>query len=237
MRRPGEGLIVDRTGGDWSAVWYAFDDQSLSTWLYLQGAAPADGEAWMPTVYRSGVGSGGQRLAAIGRASLSRMDDGGPILSFEIDGRVGSQRLIDFGRECPVDRGTPRDLSGLWYDPARAGEGYGVWISPAYEFYGFFGHDARGQPRYLAAEGRGFAFLGDRTLALTAYRGACLFCRDSPRVGEAVGELRRSFAPSLSPILMTVEATFGAGVIGGISRRETLERLGGEGAGFGCEKL
>jgi hypothetical protein len=56
-------------------------------------------------------------------------------------------------------------------------------------------------------------------------------------VGEAVGELRRSFAPSLSPILMTVEATFGAGVIGGISRRETLERLGGEGAGFGCEKL
>ena len=236
VRRPGEGLIVDRTGGDWSAVWYAFDDQGLSTWLYLQGAAPAGGEAWTPTVYRSGVGSGGQRLAAIGRASLSRMDDGGPILSFEIDGRVGSQRLADFGRNCPVDRGTPRDLSGLWYDPARAGEGYGVWITPAYEFYGFFGHDARGQPRYLAAEGRGFAFLGDRTLALTAYRGSCLFCRDSPRVGEAVGELRRSFAPSLSPILMNVEAIFGAGVIGGISRRETLERLGGEAAGFGCEK-
>lgn len=234
VRRPGEGLIVDRTGSDWSGVWYAFDDAGRSTWLYLQGAAPADGHAWTPTVYRSAVGAGGQRLATIGRASLSRVDDGGPVFSFEIDGRVGSQRLLDFGRECPVDRGTPRDLSGLWYDPARSGEGYGVWITPGYEFYGLFAHDARGQPRYLSAEGQGFAILGDRELALTAYRGACLFCSAGTRTGEAVGDFRRSFAPSLSPILTTVEATFGSGLTGVISRRETLERLGGDAAGFGC---
>lgn len=57
--RPGEGLMVDRTGADWSAVWYVFDDAGASTWLYLQGPRPAAGEAWTPTVYRSAVGAGG----------------------------------------------------------------------------------------------------------------------------------------------------------------------------------
>jgi hypothetical protein len=226
--RAGEGLLVDRTGGDWSGVWYAFDDAGTSTWLYLQGAAPADGAAWTPLVYRSALGASGQRLAVVGRGSLAVVDDGDPVWTFEIDGRVGSQRLLDLGRGCPVDRGAARDLSGLWYDPAIAGEGYGIWITPSYEFYGLFTYDARGEPRYLSAEGVRFSVLGDRRLPLAAYRNACLFCPQGERRGEMVGELERIFAPSLSPILTRIEATLGTGVRGGVSRNETLERLGGE---------
>jgi hypothetical protein len=232
--RPGEGLIVDRAGDDWAAVWYAFDDSGASTWLYLQGAKPGVGEAWTPTVYRSALRASGQRLAVVGRASLATIDGDGPVLSFEIEGRVGSQRLLDFGRGCPVHEGVPRDLSGLWYDPELVGEGYGVWITPGYEFYGLFSHDARGQPRYLSAEGGGFNALGSRQFPLVAYRNACIFCPRGERMGEVVGEFERSFAPSLSPILARAEATFGAGVQGGRSRRDVLERLGGTTAGFGC---
>lgn len=232
--RPGEGLMVDRTGPDWSGVWFAFDDAGDSTWLYLQGPRPAAGEAWTPMVYRSAVGAAGQRLAIVGRASLAVIDDAGPVFTFEVDGRAGSQRLFDFGRGCPIDRGVPRDLSGLWYDPAIAGEGYGLWITPDYEFYSLFTHDARGQPRYLTAEGRGFSVLGDRRLPLAAYRNACLFCPRGVRSGETVGTFERLFAPALSPILTRVEATLGAGIAGGVSRAEVLERLGGENGGLGC---
>ncbi len=232
--RSGEGLMVDRAGTDWSGIWYAFDDTGASTWLYLQGEAPADGAAWAPTVYRSAMGASGQRLAQVGRASLSVIDGGAPVWSFEIDGRVGSQRLFDFGRGCPVDRGVARDLSGLWYDPAFAGEGYGLWITPGYEFYGLFTHDARGEPRYLSAEGAGFSVLGDRQLPLAAYRNACLFCPRGERRGETVGELDRTFAPAFGSIRTRVEATLGAGVRGGVFRGETLERLGGAAGGLGC---
>lgn len=232
--RPGEGLIVDRAAGDWAGIWYAFDEAGKSTWLYLQGAAPVDGAAWAPTIYRSAMGGGGQRLATVGRGHLAILDDEGPVFSFELDGRVGSQRLADFGRGCPVDRGVPRDLSGLWYDPGVPGEGYGVWITPSYEFYGLFSHDARGQPRYLSAEGGGFNLLGSRQLPLVAYKNACIFCPRGQRMGDVVGELERSFAPALSPILARAEATFGAGVQGGLSRRDVLERLGGDTAGLGC---
>lgn len=232
--RAGEGLMVDRSGGDWFGVWYAFDDAGLATWFYLQGAAPIGGAAWTPTVYRSAVGGGGQRLAAVGRGSLAMIDTGDPVWTFEVDGRVGSQRFFDFGRGCPDDRGTPRDLSGLWYDPAIAGEGYGLWITPGYEFYGLFTHDARGVPRYLAAEGPGFSALGDRRLPVRAYRSACLFCVAGIRSGEDVGTLDRLFAPALSPILTRIEATLGSGVRGGVARNEVLERLGGESGGLGC---
>ncbi|GAB3740538.1 hypothetical protein GCM10028794_25370 [Silanimonas algicola] len=232
--RPGEGLIVDRAGSNWSGIWYAFDDAGASTWLYLQGEAPADGAAWAPTIYRSAMGNGGRRLAVVGRGSLAVLDGGAPVWSFEVDGRVGSQRLFDFGRGCPVDRGAPRDLSGLWYDPAYAGEGYGLWITADYEFYGLFTHDARGEPRYLSAEGGGFRVLGSRRLPLVAYRNACLFCPRGERRGETVGDLDRAFAPSLSPILTRVDAVLGTGLRGGVARNETLERLGGETAGLGC---
>lgn len=130
--------------------------------------------------------------------------------------------------------GSRRDLSGLWYDPARTGEGYGIWITPGYEFHGLFTHDQRGQPRYLAAEGEGFSVLGERTLPLVAYRNACLFCERGSRVGEPVGTLRRSFAPALSPILTRVEATLGSTVPGVVWRSEVLERLGADTGGLGC---
>jgi hypothetical protein len=235
--RSGEGLMVDRAGGEWSGIWYLFDDTGVSTWLYLQGQAPADGAAWTPTIYRSSIGSGGQRLAIVGRGNLATVDDGAPVWSFEIDGRVGSQRLFDFGRGCPFDRGAPRDLSGLWYDPTLAGEGYGLWITSEYEFYGLFTHDARGEPRYLSAEGGGFSAFGSRRLPLAAYRSACLFCPRSARLAETVGDFERTFSFSLTSILTRVTSTLGAGVPGGLFRNETLERLGGEAGGLGCPSL
>lgn len=98
---------------------------------------------------------------------------------------------MPLGRGCPRTAGQPVDASGHWFDPARAGNGYGVQFWPGYELFAAFTYDGQGSPLHLVAELPRFG--GDSaSLPLQRLLGACPTCPYAEPRREPAGTLSRS---------------------------------------------
>lgn len=189
--RAGSGILVYPAGNDAAALWYTYDDSGQPTWYYLQGPRTTVAYGWSGRLYRSAWFGSTNRLVDVGRASLMPDGTGGVTFSYSIDGTSGSEALAFFGGGCPTFGGAPLNVSGHWFNPARAGSGFSVQMFPNYEFYLLFVYDQRGLPRFLVAEANGVG-AASRDLVLQQTRGSCPLCAyAAPESRADVGRLRR----------------------------------------------
>ena len=127
--------------------------------------------------------------------------------------------------------GVPRDASGHWFDPTRAGTGYSVQLFDNYEFYAFFGHDEFGSARYLVAElpARGAI---TESMPLVQVRGYPNSLSPSPLLRTTVGTLTRTFnGGTLSNV--SVNGTLASPLAGSINQSDNVVPLGST---QGCER-
>ena len=150
--RPGAGLFVHPAGNQWAGILYSYDAEGLPTWYYLQAPSPDAAGQWSSVVFRSQWAEGRNRLVPVGDALLTALASDRALLTLTIGDRHWRQTLEGFGGGCPSIGGSIRNLSGHWFDTARAGSGYTVQLFPNYEFYALYLYDAMGQPRFLVAE-------------------------------------------------------------------------------------
>lgn len=198
--RPGSGLFIYPAGNQWAGLWYAYDALGQPTWYYVQADAPPSHGVWRTTVFRSTWAQGRNRLTAVGELVVTPLASDRFAVSFLLEGRLGREEYVSFGRGCPTFDGLTRDASGLWFDPRRSGTGYSVQLLPGYEFLAFFAYDAWGEPRFLVAE-RGSVGGAVDELPLEQLRGTPPSLVENPapsappqRIG--VGMLRRTFTAS-----------------------------------------
>lgn len=231
--RSGHGLFLYPAGSDWAGLWYTYLQDGSSTWYYLQGRAPGANGQWRGTIYRSAWDGSRNALAAVGEAVATPTGADAFTFSYRLDGQTGSEAFSSFGRGCPTLNGAPLNASSHWFDPARAGTGYSVQLFPNYEFYAAFVYDAAGVPRFLTAEREAF---GGATASATLEQltGFCPLCAWTARpTRRAVGTLARSYA-SGSLSIMTLDATYAAGVSGRWIGTDSVQALGGTASRQGC---
>ena len=230
--RPGHGLFLYPAGNQWAGLWYAYANDGGPTWYYLQGLAPGVDGVWTGELYRAAWNGSSNLLVDVGVATVAPNGPDAFTFSYTIDGLSGSEPMASLGRGCPTSGGLPQDLSSHWFDPARAGTGFSVQMWENYEYFAAFIYDARGVPRFLAAERSGFGG-AEATLALQQLSGSCPTCTFTPSQRSDVGTLlRRVSGGSLDTIELDLE--FADGVPGLWSSIDNLELLGGPGTTQGC---
>ncbi len=231
--RSGHGLFLYPAGTEWAGLWYTYLQDGTSTWYYLQGRAPAANGQWRGTVYRSAWDGSRNTLAVVGEAVTTPTGPDAFTFSYRLDGQTGSEAFSSFGRGCPSLNGAPLNASGHWFDPARSGTGYSVQLFPNYEFYAAFVYDVAGAPRFLTAERSGFGG-ANASMPLEQLSGFCPLCaRSASPTRRAVGTLSRAFG-SGSLSIMTLDASYAAGVVGRWTGTDSVQALGGSTSVQGC---
>jgi hypothetical protein len=231
--RTGSGLFILPAGADAAAIWYTYDDAGRPTWYFVQGAYANVAHGWSGTLHRSVWMGDRNRLVEVGRATLMPKTSGGVSFSYLLDGEAGAEAYEWFGSGCPSMAGAPLDLSGHWFDPARAGSGYSVQMLPNYEFILLFVYDANGESRFLVAEFPGFG-PPVREIAIQQTSGSCPLCpyaAPSPRA--EVGRLRRTISGG-ALVEMDVQTRFAAGLPGRWDVVDRIIPLAGSASLQGC---
>ncbi|MCZ8114575.1 hypothetical protein [Silanimonas sp.] len=225
-QRSGNGLFLYPAGNQWAGLWYTYLQDGTTTWYYLQGAEPGSNGLWRGIIYRSAWNGSGNFLTPVGQATVTPRSTSAFTFSYTLDGETGSEAYENFGGACPTFAGAPLDVSGHWFDPARAGTGYSVQLFANYEFYTVFGYDAQGVPRYLIAERSGIG-TATQSMNLDQNTGACPLCnRTGNPVRNTVGTLTRTIgAGTLQRIELT--GTYTAGVPGTWAANDSVTPLGG----------
>jgi hypothetical protein len=224
--RSGNGLFIYPAGGEWAGLWYTYLQDGTTTWYYLQAAAPGPDGLWRSPIFRSAWDGGRNVLTVVGVATVTPRSASAFTFSYTLDGETGSEAYTSFGGGCPTFGGAPLDVSGHWFDPARAGTGYSVQLFPDYEFYLVFGYDAQGVPRYLVAERNGIGG-ATATLGLEQNTGACPLCtRTGNPVRSTVGTLTRTFGNGTLQRIQ-LSGAFTAGVPGTWAANDAVVPLGG----------
>ena len=225
-QRSGNGLFLYPAGGQWAGLWYTYLQDGTPTWYYLQAPAPGATGIWRGTIFRSAWNGSGNVLTPVGKATVTPRSSSAFTFSYTLDGETGSEAYESFGGGCPTFAGAPLNISGHWFDAARAGTGYSVQLFPNYEFYTVFAYDAQGVPRYLVAERSGIG-AATATLDLAQNTGACPLCtRSGNPVRNTVGSLTRTFAGGVLQSIQ-LNASYTAGVPGTWAANDTLSPLGG----------
>lgn len=219
--RDGHGIFLSRGSGQWVVLWYSYDRRDQPEWFIAQGPEPTANErVWQAPLYRfTDDGQSPPRGAEVGVLTLSRIAERELLMSYELSGFSGSERLrwLDPGA-CRVSGGAPLALSGLWYPPAASGRGFDRLSTASIEDAAVYLYDGEGWPRWLWANGSP----GGSAYRLLQYRG---FCRDCPwRQAEAreVGTMSLSGGSSAS---WQLSASFAAPLIGNVSIAETVAFL------------
>jgi hypothetical protein len=236
--RPGHGLFVYPAGSSFAGLYYTYANNlnlgsqfDTPTWYYIQGDLPAADGIWRGTVFRSNWIGTGNRLSRVGEMVMTPRGSDAFQLTMSIDGRWFSQPYQALNRGCPLVSGVPRDASGHWFDPTRAGTGYSVQLFDNYEFYAFFGHDEFGSARYLVAElpARGAI---TESMPLVQVRGYPNSLTPSPLLRTTVGTLTRTFnGGTLSNV--SVNGTLASPLAGSINQSDNVMPLGST---QGCDR-
>ena len=231
--RSGHGLFLYPAGAEWAGLWYTYLQDGSSTWYYLQGRAPGANGQWRGTVFRSVWDGSRNTLAAVGEVVTTPTAADAFTFSYRLDGQTGSEPFSSFGRGCPSLNGTPLNASSHWFDPARAGTGYSVQLFANYEFYAAFVYDVGGVARFLTAERNSFGG-ASATAPLEQLTGFCPLCtRAAAPTRRSVGTLARTYANGNLSI-MSLDATYGAGVTGRWTGTDSVQALGGTTSLQGC---
>lgn len=223
--RSGTGLFVYPAGDQWAALWFTYAQDGTPTWFYLQAPRPGANGVWRSPIFRSAWDGARNRLTGVGEATITTTAVDAFTFSYTLDGETGGEAYANFSAGCPVIGGQRRNSSGLWFDPRTAGSGYVVQGFTDYEFQLVFAYDARGVPRYLAAERNGLGPAID-VQPLEQLRGACPLCaRSGNPVRTRVGTLERTIEGGTLR-RFRVDATYVDGVPGRWTADDTVIPLG-----------
>ncbi|MDW8479764.1 MAG: hypothetical protein RML12_08075 [Xanthomonadales bacterium] len=123
----------------------------------------------------------------MGRITLTRVADRELLMSYELEGLSGGERLrwIDPGA-CPNVGGAPLRASGHWYPPAASGIGFDLVVSVNDRVAALYLYDGEGAPRWLWAQGSA----GSEEYRLVQYRGFCRDCAWQRIHGRDAGTMR-----------------------------------------------
>jgi hypothetical protein len=228
--RSGHGLFVTRARDDAQVVWYTYDDDGRPTWYLifpsgfydsLQGTSGGD-------IYRFTWDGGRATPTAVGRAVFTRLEPTRLVFSWSLLGVSGSEpmQLLAESACAAVAPATPRDVGGLWYEPARSGYGANVIVRPSQELHAFYLYDADGVPRWVLGDNQPF---GAARRDLRQFRGFCPTCSHVAPTSSIVGFSERSYSEhELEPLGGTWRLVVGFvdGVPGGFERdTATILRL------------
>ena len=229
--RSGSGLFLYPAGDQWTGLWYTYRDDGTPTWYYLQNLQPGADGVWTSALYRSAWDGDSNDLTAIGHATVTPVGADAFVLTYRLDGAAGSQPYEMFGRGCPL--GGAVDVSGTWYDPARAGTGYSVQMFPDYEYYAAYYYDDQGVARFVAAERDGFGGT-EAELVIQQLAGDCPTCAwtGAPQ-REDIGVLRRRILSGQFQYIDT-DLEFVAPLAGGWTTTDAVVPLGGPDSLQGC---
>lgn len=239
-QRSGAGLMLHPAAGAWVGLWYTYLQDGTPTWYYLEAAAPPAHGQWRSPIYRAAWNGSAASLTRVGEAVLTPQTVDSATFTYAIDGETGSEAFESLGRGCPTIGGSSADTAQHWFDPARAGSGYSAQlfappsVGANYEFYAAFLYDARGQPRFVVAEGAPVG-ASDGVFPLDQLTGWCPLCT-RPSGGATrtpVGTLTRTLVGGrLSRI--SVDATYTGPVTGRWNVTDTVEPLDAQRRMQGC---
>ncbi|TNJ35319.1 hypothetical protein [Arenimonas terrae] len=224
--RSGQGLFVDFAGpqgapDQWVAVWYAYLEDGTPTWYYAQGGTPGADGTWRADLLRVTWNGALTHAVDVGELVLTPAAAEAMTLSYNLDGRSGSEPMQRIGGgTCPMPGGQPLDLTGHWYSPTLPGFGYSYQATggadPQEVFIPYL-YDGQGYPRWLYGQ-KGFA-PGSETFALQWFSGFSPLAAAVPLTGTPAGTGRRTIAGS-GIARMTVDAT----LTGALSGRWVQDR-------------
>ena len=224
--RSGHGLFLYPAQGDWAGLWYTYAQDSTPVWYYLQAPAPGANGIWTAPIFRSGWNGTRNHLTEVGRATITPTGADAFQFTYVLDGEIGSEPFVSFGRGCPSIGGRVVNASGHWFDPTRSGTGYSVQLLPNYEFHAVFAYAPNGTPRFLVAERSSVGAATD-TLTLQQLRGFCPLCVRTGFPERAdVGTLRREFTNGVLSRIV-VDAAFTSGTLGTWTANDAVIPLGG----------
>ena len=192
--RDGHGVFFTRAGSAAQLVWYTYDDAGQPAWYLGFPDALAGGSAAVSTdLYHYAWVNGSAHGTRVGRATLTRQD-GRLVYSWELDGRSGSEPMTLLANSACVARsgGTPVDIGGLWYEPARSGYGANLLALPGVELAVFYLYAADGQPRWVLGQGSTFG----APMTMYQYRGFCPSCAAVATTRVAAGDYARTLDPT-----------------------------------------
>ena len=230
--RGGSGLFLYPAGDQWTGLWYTYLDDGTPTWYYLQNLQPGADGAWTSALHRSAWDGDSNHLVDVGHATVTPTGPDAFRFTYRLDGAAGSQPYASFGRGCPL--GGAIDLSGTWYDPARAGTGYSVQMFPDYEYYAAYYYDDQGYARFVAAELGRFGGT-EESLVIQQLEGDCPTCAwtgDPARLD--IGVLRRRILSGDFDYIDT-DLEFEAPVEGSWTTMDAVVPLGGSASLQGCD--
>jgi subtilisin family serine protease len=223
--RDGHGIFLSRGGGQWVALWYAYDGREQPEWFIAQGPEPAPGaRVWQAPLLRfTHDGIAPPRGAAVGVLGLARIAGGELLMSYELGGFSGSERLrwLDPG-PCRTSAGQPLRLSGLWYPPAASGIGFDRLSTAQVEAAAVYLYDGEGWPRWLWADGSP----GGAAYRLLQYRGFCRDCLWRRVESREVGTMSLGAG---APAPWQLSASLASPLAGGLAIAETVAFLGDPG--------
>lgn len=230
--RSGSGVFLYPAGDQWTGLWYTYLPDGTPTWYYLQAPQPGADGLWTSDIYRSAWDGDSNWLTSVGRVTLTPNGADRFQMTYRLDGHTGTQPMEVFGRGCPM--GGAIDLSGTWFDPARAGSGYSVQLFPNYEYYAAYYYDELGIARFVAAELPAYGG-AEAELVIQQLIGDCPTCNyDGAPARTDIGLLRRRVLSGDFQYIAT-DLEFDVPLTGSWTVTDAVQPLGGQGTTQGCD--
>lgn len=236
--RDGHGIFIDFAGppgsppDQWVMLWYSYLDDQTPTWYIAIAPVPGVDGVWRADLLRVVWNGAATSLTDVGEVMLSPLaaSAGGEprlTMSYNLDGRSGSEPMQRLGPGCPLLNGQNFDVSGHWFSPSLSGFGYTYLVTgggnPQEVFIPYI-YDANGFPRWLFAQPKlGFTPTSN-TLDLTWFRGFCPFCTPVTLSGTPAGTGTRTISGN-DVTDMSVNANLSGGLSGTWSQSRPVELL------------
>src|SRR5690606_1655008 len=188
--RGGAGVFLYQAAGDWAVIWYTYLQDGTPTWYLGSAPAPGPGQgSWTVPLHRVSWNGTAAKPVRVGEAVLAFEDPGQLTFAWNLDGESGSEPhvFIDAGG-CPP--GSPRDLTGSWYEPELSGYGYSINAHDGLETAAAYFYDGQGVARWAFGSNSPF---GAESMVLLQYRGSCPLCAYAPPQTTEVGVFQRSY--------------------------------------------
>jgi len=234
--RDGHGIFIDFSGppglppDQWVVLWYSYLDDQTPTWYIAIAPIPAGDGVWRADLLRvtwNGAATTTSDVGDVILTPISNAPSGEPrvMMSYNLDGRSGSEPMQRLGGGCPTRNGQLLDVSGHWYSSSLPGFGYTYLVtggSNPQEVFIPYVYDAQGFPRWLFAQ-RPFSDASS-TLALSWFKGFSPFAAPLPLVGSSAGNGTRTLVGN-TVTQMAVSATLGNGLSGSWNQDRPVELL------------
>jgi subtilisin family serine protease len=234
--RDGHGIFIDFSGpagappDQWVMLWYSYLDDQTPTWYIAIAPVPGADGVWRADLLRVVWNGAATSLTDVGDVVLTPTGVTGTgehtlVMSYNLDGRSGSEPMQRLGGGCPTLNSQLLDVSGHWFSPSLSGFGYTYLVTAGanpQEVFIPYVYDGNGFPRWLFGQ-RGFDS-ANSPINLQWFRGFCPFCSAAPLVGTAAGSGIRTLTGN-DVTAMSVNATLTGALSGTWSQDRPVSLL------------